>query len=165
MRKTALALVAGVVLLFWSTPIEAADKAAIDDQIEKALACLDDRSAPDSGRVMVLSLVNAIALAAPETSFGEELGDQTANARKTLATTSIFNPDGVDCLHKSYRLTHSGKNFQMPDSVVEISDAVDYGKKLLAAAREDLKSGKMNESVQKLLEVTVMVLTPKERTQ
>lgn len=163
MRKTALALVTCVVLMVSSTPMAAADKAAVDNQIEKVTACLDNRDAPDSGKVMVQSLVNAIALAAPETSFGEELVDHVAKAKEIFAVTSVFNPDGVEYLHKSYRLTHSGKDFRMPDSIVEISDAVDLARKQLATARKDLKADRMNESVQKLLEVTVMILTPKEK--
>ncbi len=165
MRKTALALCTCAIFAVSPRPAVAVDRSAIDAQIEKVVASLDKRDAPDSGKVMVQSLVNAIALTAPETSFGEELGDHVAKAKEIFAVTSIFNPDGVEYLHKSYRLTHSGKDFQMPDSIVEISDAVDYGRKQLAAAREDLKSDRMNECVQKLLEITVMVLTPKEKEQ
>jgi hypothetical protein len=165
MRKTVLALVTCVSLIVLSLVAAAADKVAIDDQIAKILASLDNRDAPDSGKVMVLSLMNAIALAAPETSFGEGLSDQVVKAEKIFASTSIFNPDGKEYLHKSYRLTHSGKDFRMPDSIMEISDAVDYAKKRLATAREDLKSGKMDACVQKLLEITVMILTPKVKEQ
>ncbi len=165
MRKAALALVTCAILIVSPVPGAAADKAGIDEQIEKVIASLDNRDAPDSGKVMVLSLMNATALAAPETSFGEELGDHVAKAKKTFASTSVFNVDGIDHLHKAYRLTHSGKDFRMPDSIVEISDAVDYGRKQLVAARQDLKSDKMNECVQKLLEITVMVLTPKVEEQ
>jgi hypothetical protein len=165
MRKVALALVTCVILNVSSVQATKADKAAIDEQIDKVLAALDSRDAPDSGKVMVLSLMNAIALATPGTSFGEELSDPVAKAKKTFESTSIFNVDGIDHLHMSYRLTHSGKDFRMPDSIVEISDAVDYGRKRLVAAREDLRSDETDACVQKLIEITVMILTPKVKKQ
>ena len=68
--------------------------------------------------------------------------------------------DGPVYLHKAYRLINDGKDFQMPSSISEIQDAVNYAKMELASARKDLKVGKTDSCVKRLLEIAVMIVTP-----
>ena len=68
--------------------------------------------------------------------------------------------DGAVYLHKAYRLINDGKDFLMPSSISEIQDAVNYAKMELASARKDLKVGKTDSCVKRLLEIAVMIVTP-----
>jgi len=51
----------------------------------------------------------------------------------------------------------------MPSSISKIQDAVNYGKMELATARKNLKVGKTDSCVKKLLEIAVMIVTPIHR--
>jgi hypothetical protein len=89
-----------------------------------------------------------------------EFGENIEKAKEIFEAKSILDPEGVGHLRKAYRLIHSGKDFEMPSQISSIEDAVEYAKVRLAAARKDLKAGRFDECVQKLVEFTVMVVTP-----
>lgn len=81
-------------------------------------------------------------------------------AKEIADSTSLFNPDGVVYLHKAYGLINSGNDFQMPGSITEIEDAVNYARMELATARKKLKIDQTDACVKILLDVALMIVTP-----
>lgn len=161
MRKRFFSTAVLFVCFFLAGQVEATDKAEIDAKITKAVSYLGEPSDPSSDGKMAFKLViEAISLAASQTKFPSEFGENIEKAKDIFESTSIVNPDGVAYLRKSYRMINSGKPFEMPSDISEISDVVDYAKVQLAAARKDLKADKADECIRKLVEIAVMIVTP-----
>ena len=160
MRK-ALTLAVALTGLFLAGQMEGADKAQIDEKITKAISYLGKPGDSDSDGKMTFKLImDAISLAAHETKYPSEFGKNVEKAKSIFDATSILNPEGLVHLRKSYRLIHSGKDFEMPSHISSIADAVDYAKVQLAAARKDLDADKADECTRKLVEIAVMIVTP-----
>jgi hypothetical protein len=161
MRKTVFILTIILIFVLISNFVKAADKAEIDEKIKKVASYLDKPEGPGSdGKIMFTLLLEAILEATPETGFPPLFAESMEKAKDISDSTSLFNPDGAVYLHKAYRLVNSGNDFQMPSSISEIQDAVNYAKMGLAEARKNLKIGKTGLCVKKLLEIAVMIVTP-----
>jgi hypothetical protein len=100
-------------------------------------------------------------MAAPHTGFGEEFAGKIKKANSLFKSTSIFNEDGVALLHQGYVSINSGKEFKMPDEISTIDDARDYARKQVVSAKNCLKENDFDKSTKLLMEVAVMVVTPK----
>jgi hypothetical protein len=107
-----------------------------------------------------LSLVEAIALAAPNTSFPAVLGEKVIKAESLFKTTSIFNQEGVALLNECFVLAHSGKKFSVPAEITSIATAAEYSRRQLQAARAQNQQGKADECAKILIEIAVMIVTP-----
>jgi hypothetical protein len=161
MRKTVFILTILSIFIFMSVLAEATDKAEVNAKIKKIASYLDKPGDPGSdGKIMLTLLLEAILETAPDTGFLPEFTENMEKAKDISDSTSLFNPDGAVYLHKAYRLINDGKDFQMPSSISEIQDAVNYAKMELASARKDLKVGKTDSCVKRLLEIAVMIVTP-----
>jgi len=164
MRKTIFIFAILSFFIFMSVLAEASDLSEVDAKIEKVASYLDKPDGPGSdGKIMFTLLLEAILEAAPDTSFPPEFTDNMEKAKDISDTTSFFNPDGAVYLNKAYRLINNGKDHQMPSSVSKIQDAVNYAKVELASARKDLKVGKIDSCVKRLLDIAVMIVTPMHR--
>ena len=108
-------------------------------------------------------LLDAIEMTAPHTGFSAEFKNKISTANKIFKETSIFNPKGVTLITEAYRTINSGKDFEMPYSILKIEDAVAYARKQVKTARNDLKEGNYNNCAKLLLETAVMVVTPVQR--
>ena len=107
-----------------------------------------------------LSLVEAIALAAPNTSFPAALGEKMTKAKSLFETTSIFNQEGIALLNECFVMTHSGQKFSMPAEIKNVAAASEYARRQLQAARGQNRQGKAAECVKILIEIAVMIVTP-----
>jgi hypothetical protein len=154
-----------LVCFFLAGQVEAADKAEIDAKLKEAVSYLGDTDDPESGKKTFELVMEAISLAASQTTFPPEFGENIDKANDIFESTSIVNSEGTAKLRESYQLINSGKKFEMPSSISSISDAVDYGKVQLAAARKDLKADNVDACVRKLVEIAVMIVTPMHRQQ
>ena len=83
-----------------------------------------------------------------------------SEVKKLFDSTSIFNEEGIVLLNESYLLVNSGKEFQIPDSISSIQDAVEYIRKQIDAARKNLQQGETDECVRILMEIAIMIVTP-----
>jgi len=161
MRKTVIILTVISIFVLISNFVEATDKAEVDAKIKKVASYLDKPEGPGAdGKIMFTLLLEAILQAAPETGFPPEFTENMEKAKNISDSKSLIHPDGVVYLHKAYRLVNSGNDFQMPSSISEIQDVVNYVKMELATARKNLKVGKTDSCVKKLLEIAVMIVTP-----
>ena len=164
MRKTVFILALICIFVLMSGFVEATDQTDVDTKIKQVASYLDKPGGPGSdGKIMFALLLEAILQAAPDTGFLPEFVENMKKAKEIADSTSLFNPDGVVYLHKAYRLINSGNNFQMPGSISEIEDAVNYIRMELATARKNLKVGQMDACVKILLNVAVMIVTPMHR--
>jgi hypothetical protein len=164
MRKTAfiLTLIFGFVLM--SSLIEGVDQTDVDTKIKQAASYLEKPGGPAEDRkIMVTLLLEAILQAAPDTGFPPEFVENMKKAKEISDSTSVLNPDGIVYLHNAFRLINSGNDFEMPGSIKEIQDAVNYIRMELASARKNLKAGKMDACVKILLEAALMIVTPMYR--
>jgi hypothetical protein len=161
MKKTIfiLTLIFGFALL--PSLVKAADQTDVDAKIKQIASYLDKPGGPgEDGKTMVTLLLETILQAAPETGFSPEFVENMNKAKEISDSTSVLNPDGIVYLHKAYRLAHSGNDFEMPGSIREIQDAVNYIRMELASARKSLKAGKTDACIKTLIEVALMIVTP-----
>jgi hypothetical protein len=163
-RKTLFILTVLSILVLIVNFVEPVDKSEVDAKIKKIASYLEKPGGPGSdGKIMFTLLLESILQAAPETGFPPEFTENMKKAKEISDSTSLFDPNGVVYLHKAYRLINSGRDFRMPDSISEIQDAVNYGKMVLATARKNLTVDKIDDCVRNLLEIAVMIVTPKYR--
>ncbi len=161
MRKTIFILAILSIFIIISILVKATEKADVDAKIEKIASYLDQPGGPGSdGKIMFAMLLEAILETAPGTDFPPEFSKYIEKAKDISESTSLFNPEGTDFLHKAYRLINDGKDYQMPDSISKIQDAVNYAKMELASARKDLKVGKADSCAKRLFGIAVMIVTP-----
>jgi hypothetical protein len=158
MSKRVLSLAVAAACFLLAVQMIGADRAEIDAKISEAISYLGKEG--DSAKKAFILVVDAVSLAAPGTTYSPKFAENIEKAKKIVETKSIVDPEGVGHLREAYRLIHSGKDFEMPSQISSIEDAVEYAKVRLAAAKKDFKAGRSDECVQKLVEFTVMVVTP-----
>jgi len=107
-----------------------------------------------------LSLVEAIALAAPNTSLPAAFGEKMTKAKSMFETTSIFNQEGIALLNECFVMTHSGQKFSMPAEIKNVAAASEYARRQLQASRSQIQQGKADECAKILVEIAVMIVTP-----
>ena len=153
-------MVITLVVFLCNPTVAVTDTEKIDAKIKRAADyCLDPKPGEDCKAGFKL-LVEAIEMAAPDTEFPAEFGEKMSEAKKLFDSTSVFNEEGIALLNESYLLVNSGKEFQMPDSISSIQDAVEYAHKQIDTARKNLKQGKTDECVRIIMEISIMIVTP-----
>jgi hypothetical protein len=165
MRKTIFILAFVFIFLFAFGFARSTEKADVGAKIKQIASYLEKPGGPGSdGKIMFTLLLEAILLVAPDTGFPPEFVENMEKAKEISDSKSLFDPDGVVYLHKAYRLANSGNDFQVPDSIKEIQDAVNYIRMELATAEKNLRVGKADDGVRKLLGAAVMIVTPMQRS-
>jgi hypothetical protein len=161
MKNKVCVLVAITLLAFsfgWAA-IKDAEK--IDAKIKLAGDLLLEKQPSDKDcKDGFLSLVEAITLAAPDTSFPAVLGEKMTKAKSLFEKTSIFNQEGFALLNECFALTHSGQKFSMPAEITSIATAIEYARRQLQSARAQIQQGKADECAKILIEIAVMIVTP-----
>jgi len=161
MKNKVCVLVAITLLAFsfgWAA-IKDAEK--IDAKIKLAGDLLLEKQPSDKDcKDGFLSLVEAITLAAPDTSFPAAFGEKMTKAKSLFEKTSIFNQEGITLLSECYVLTHSGQKFSMPAEIKNAAAASDYARRQLQAARAQIQQGKAAVCAKILIEIAVMIVTP-----
>jgi hypothetical protein len=151
----------GVVFSLNWTGVKA-DVEKIQTKIDAAMSHFFGPATPGAdAKEGFIYLIDAIEMAAPHTGFGEEFAGKIKKANSLFKSTSIFNEDGVALLHQGYVSINSGKEFKMPDEISTIDDARDYARKQVVSAKNCLKENDFDKSTKLLMEVAVMVVTPK----
>jgi len=164
MRKTVFILTLISIFVFMSGFAEALDKADVEAKIKQIASYLDRPGGPGSdGKIMFTLLLEAILQVAPQTGFPPEFVENMEKAKGISDSKSLFDPDGVVYLHKAYRLANASQDFQMPGSIKQIEDAVNFIRMDLATAEKNLRVGKPDDCVRKLLEAAVIIVTPMYR--
>ncbi len=164
MRKTACFLSVLSILILIVNAIEAMDKSKVDAKIKGVSSYLERPGGPGScAKIMFTSLIESILQVGSGTEFPPEFIKSIEKAKQISDSTSVFDPDGVACLKRAYRLINSDHDFQMAGNISGIQDVVNYAKTLLDAARTNLKADNLKECVKSLLDVTMMILTPIQR--
>ena len=167
MRKRMFIFMSVVFLLFGSCQEKAAtDEGDIDAKIQSAKDFLLSREGPgkDAKKGFRL-LMEAIEMASSETEFPASLGKKISEARRLFESNSIFDQKGIALLRESYLMANDGIEFQIPEDISSIQQAVEFARQLISSSRRLLKQGKNDECVKDLLEVALMVVTPMEKSQ
>jgi len=165
MKNKLFILMVIIVFLLLATKIEAfVDKEIIDAKIKLAADLFDPQTPEKDPKKGFKLLVEAIVMALPDTQFPAEFKEKTVEAKKLFDSTSIFNQEAITLLNESYLLANSGKEFQFPASISSMPDAVEYAKRQIDVARKNLERGEINECVKILMEIALMVVTPRMKT-
>jgi len=162
-RKTLFILSVLSIFIWIVSFVEGTDRSDLVAKIEKIKSCLERPGGPGpDGDMMFTWLLESILQAAPETGFPPEFTENMRRAKEITYTKSLFNPDGFVYLNKAYRIINDGHDFQMPGSISDIQDAVNYARVKLASARENLKVYKIDidACVKDLVCVAVMIMAP-----
>ena len=165
MKKILLIFMVITLFLFLAARIEAVtDKEIIDAKIKLAADLFDPQTPEKDPEKGFKLLVEAIVMASPDTQFPAEFKEKTGEAKKMFDSTSIFNQEAITLLNESYLLVNSGKEFQFPASISSMPDAVEYAKRQIDVARKNLEQGEIDECVKILMEIAIMVVTPRMKT-
>ena len=161
--KTRILMITGITLslLCAGRPMAAADVAAIDARIKMAADILlvpADRQGDLTKGFMFL--IEAIAMAAPDTRFPSEFATKIAAAKQIFESQSILEEKGAALLRSAWQLINAGKAFQMPAAVKNVNQAVEHCRKRIESARAGLKQGRIDDCSRALLEVAIMIVTP-----
>jgi hypothetical protein len=105
------------------------------------------------------ALMEAIVLMLPQVKYSEKVNNQIITAANLFKKTSLFNPDAMQLLKDAYRSINEGKDFHMPE-ISSIQEAVEYARKWVKMSQENLKLGKTDQAVKRLLDIAIMVITP-----
>jgi hypothetical protein len=161
MRNKVFILAILTIFIFISILTAEVDKDAVAEKIKKISSYLDKPGGPGSdGVLMFTMLLEAILETAPDTNFPPEFTENMKKAKEISDSESFLSPDGVVYLRKARRLINDGEEFKMPSSISEIQDAVNYAQIELGWARKYIKIGKNEDCIRKLLDISVMIVTP-----
>lgn len=105
-------------------------------------------------------LLEAIELSLPQAGYPEEFNNKITKANSLFKKNGIFDPNGVQLIKQAYCSINNGKDFKIPDEILTIDQAKEYGNNMIEMSREHLKEGKVDTAVKFLLETAVMVVTP-----
>ena len=105
-------------------------------------------------------LLEAILLAAADSQFPNEFTDHVMRASQIFKKTNIFNAEGITLLHKAYTLVHEGDEFKVPAGVASGKDAEDYSRKNVQKAINAFKENQPERTVQHLIELAILIVTP-----
>jgi len=156
-----------MIILFAPAPAAtaaSADVAAIDARIKKAAELFLTPDMPgDSGLAGLRLLLEAAALAFPDTDLSGECKKRIVEAERIFRTSGHLDAHGVDLLNEAYSLAHSSRPFRMPEGIATIQQATDYILKRIEAARGQLKSGHISDCARTILAVIAMIVTPMPR--
>lgn len=165
MRKKMSVFMSAILFLSLSCQTKATtDLGQIDGKIQLAADYLLGPSEPgEDAKEGFKLLVAAIEMASSEAQFPEEFREKISEARGLFESNSIFDQEGVALLKESYLLVNDGVEFQIPEGISKIEQAVDYACQLIDASRKNLKTGEVGKCARGLLEVALMVVTPMEK--
>jgi hypothetical protein len=161
MRVRLFALVAtSCMALLWGAAAAALDTAAVDSRIKMATDYLQKPGQEGGGEKAFRSLVDAVAMIAPEAGFSAEFGKKVAEARGIFESDTVFNEKGISLLKESCALAGSGKEFRVPEGISNAEQATAHILKQVEKARTSLKQKKTGECARLLLEAALMIVTP-----
>jgi hypothetical protein len=156
-----LAVLFCVVFVFCNSDAKAEAK-DIDAKIKTASSyLLAPEDCGKNAKKGFLLLMEAIVSAVPRAGCPEQFNKKIISANDLFRKNGIFDRKGVELLNDAYRSINDGKAFRMPEHITRISQAVEYAKKIVEKARENLKHGNTRVAVKLLAETAVMVVTPK----
>jgi hypothetical protein len=147
MKNRFFSFILAVVVFLSFGGMQKAEVEKIEAKIKEAEKCFfSTTEQADNCKEGFKLLLDAIEMTAPYTEFSAEFKNKISTANKIFKETSIFNPKGVALITEAYRTINSGKDFEMPSSILKIEDAVAYARKQVKTARKDLKEGNYNNS-------------------
>jgi hypothetical protein len=140
---------------------EKKQKGDVDKKIQLAVDYLLNKKHRDEDcKKGFYYLLEAIVLSLPQALYPEEFNNRITKANSLFKKNGIFDPNGVQLIKQAYCSINNGKDFKMPDEILTIDQAKEYGKNMTEMSREHLKEGKVDTAVKLLLETAVMVVTP-----
>lgn len=139
---------------------EKKQKGEVDNKIQLFVDYLIEGKHPGECKRGFYYLLEAIVLSLPQAGYPEEFNNQIIKANGLFKKNGILDPNGVQLIKQAYCSINNGKDFKMPDEILTIEQAREYGKKVIEMSRENLKKGKVDTAVKLLLESAVMVVTP-----
>jgi hypothetical protein len=140
---------------------EKKQKGDVDNKIQLFIDYLMEGKHPDEDcKKGFYFLLEAIVLSLPQAGYPEEFNNQITKANSLFKKNGIFDPNGVQLIKQAYCSINNSKDFKMPDEILTIHQAKEYGNNIIEKSREHLKEGKVDIAVKLLLETAVMVVTP-----
>jgi hypothetical protein len=138
------------------------ENAKIDAEIQKAAAYFLNPKPGEDRRTGLALFVQAMIMAAPRTSYPGEFGAKLHEAKRNFDRGSYLDARGIALLKEAYLLTNAGRAYQFPQSVTSMEEALEYLRVNVDRAREELKLGKIDACVKTVLEITLLIVTPRE---
>lgn len=105
-------------------------------------------------------LLEAIQLAARDARLPDEFTVHIARARQIFKKNSLFNPEGVELLHKAYSVAHDGDVFKVPAGIFTGKDAKEYSRKSVTDSMTAFRDNQPEKAVRLLIELAIMIVTP-----
>jgi hypothetical protein len=132
----------------------------VDTKIQLFVDYLVEGKHPGECKKGFYFLLEAIVLSLPQAGYPEEFNNQITKANSLFKKNGIFDSNGVQLIKQAYCSINNGKDFKMPDEILTIDQAKEYGNNMIKMSRQHLKEGKTDIAVKLLLETAVMVVTP-----
>jgi len=123
-----------------------------------------------SARVLqsILELLDITAALTPESQYKADIQYRIDVAKDLFQKESMFNEKGRQYLSLAYRQMTDGKKYESPkelDEFVTPAEAQEksrkYAQKLVESALAELDAGKPGEAARLLLEIVLMIVTPR----
>lgn len=154
-----------IILIFFFFSFQPEEVFSKNDDAKKLIRSAADRllekpakSTEDVQRGLD-GLLEAIKISMADTTLPEEFKAKIKSGSE-LMSKNLFDTKGISLLNEAYMLINKGKRFQMPEKIISISDAIEYGKKQIESALEALEQGNNEKAVKPVLETILMVVTP-----
>ena len=170
MRNSLTIALVGFGLLLAAAPAPAGQKAEPAALIDHARSVL---LAPDPGRDAVLKalieILDASLLILPKSEHSDEFRSLIEAVKNAYKDGVLFSDKAYQDLEVAYKLVNGGKAWQIPEELKAhnleqggIGLAKKIFLKLLDSALIERKAGRSEESVRRLLDCVLLVITPIE---
>lgn len=164
-RRFLVAITAGLTVLLAQSPVAAVETETPISHIDRAMRLLLAPAATERDcRDGFISLLDALTAVAPAAPSAEACQTRLSEARTRIARTSILDPQADTLIRDCYRDLHRGVPFRVPDGVRTMTEAVAYCRTGLESAKGSLRKGAGDEAFSRILDVTILIVTPLERS-
>lgn len=161
----------GLALLIAAVPALRGSETGPEALIARARAVVLTPDPPSQGIATALGdALTASLMILPKTGYAEEYRSLIGNVQKALDEESFLSEKVYHDLQAAYGLVSGGRPWQLPEELKSsggdkngIELATKHCAKILDSALAELKAGRNEQAVGRLLEFVILVVTPIER--
>jgi len=165
-RRTALM---GLGLLLAVTPVFGGSQESPEALIGRARSVIQDpHFSRDAITDSLSDALGAALLIVPATDYADDFRARIETVRKMFDDEALFSDKGRQYLGLAYRMVSGGRTWQIPEELKTldpkkgIERSLDICRHLLESALAELKAGRNEKAVSRLLEYVILVVTPIE---
>ncbi len=165
-RRTALM---GLALLLAVPPVFGGSQESPEALIGRARSVIQDpHFSRDAITDSLSDALGAALLIVPATDYADDFRARIETVRKMFDDETLFSDKGRQYLGLAYRMVSGGKTWQIPEELKTldpkkgIERSLEICRHLLESALAELKAGRNEKAVSRLLEYVILVVTPIE---